>query len=610
MQQDNNHIENKLRQLENQQLPDLSQMDAHWQQMGAILSPGSFTVPKTSFLKTHLKKLLFAACIIAALMIAYVAQYNAGKHTATPVAGKNSGAEKNTTTAVTTNDTNDTLLSADATVTDAAGLSKMCIKKIIPLINKMSAVKELLPLDINSTALAFNHNYLSIGNFYNQIQKQAQQFIINSATGGFITAGEGTTIQIPPVAFVDGNGQQVSGNVTIYLEEYYKYSDMIAANLTTTSNKEQLVTGGMIRIIAVQNNKPVELRNNKPMEITMPTTNYDAEMRLFLADEKNEWEKIPAFNTSFNGTYDVAANTSGFGRKLDWTMSSIIRNSYDGFDGKTNFLSLQDEPVRVRETRNRRIAKFHITNKLPMDVAEAKKVLQEKYGDYYTVIKVKKVKPLRKLFGRGFGTRKYIGDSTRMTVNDAIRWHYIDRKDSVFYAEKVKQDSADYYKRLFARGPVWILNPFENTSGKDTFSFRKMQDSLAGVYEKRRQVEQAYHFTVAKMGWINCDRFYSYPDKTDFVLDLPADVEAGKFVTQLVFTKIRSVMPGEYQKNKIGFMNIPNDMPVFVVGLGERNGKVVSFMQALKTGSKSVAINTLEETTPEAFKEKLKQLDL
>ncbi|MEI9957198.1 MAG: hypothetical protein WDM90_13055 [Ferruginibacter sp.] len=39
MQQDNNHIENKLRQLENQQLPDLSAMDAHWQQMQAALAP-------------------------------------------------------------------------------------------------------------------------------------------------------------------------------------------------------------------------------------------------------------------------------------------------------------------------------------------------------------------------------------------------------------------------------------------------------------------------------------------------------------------------------------------------------------------------------------------
>ena len=56
MQQDKNNIENKLRQLENQQLPDLSQMDGHWKAMGQLLSPGA-DVPKVSgnFLKGNSK---------------------------------------------------------------------------------------------------------------------------------------------------------------------------------------------------------------------------------------------------------------------------------------------------------------------------------------------------------------------------------------------------------------------------------------------------------------------------------------------------------------------------------------------------------------------------
>jgi hypothetical protein len=112
------------------------------------------------------------------------------------------------------------------------------------------------------------------------------------------------------------------------------------------------------------------------------------------------------------------------------------------------------------------------------------------------------------------------------------------------------------------------------------------------------------------MGWINCDRFYKYENKSDFVIDLPADVQADKFVTQLVFTNIRSVMPGEFYQNKIGFLNIPVNMPVYLVGLGERNGKVVSFIQSFKTSKKNVSVTSFEETTPEAFKEKLKQLDL
>ncbi len=45
MQQDNNII-NKLKELEKQQLPDLSQMENHWQQMEAVLPAANATVAK------------------------------------------------------------------------------------------------------------------------------------------------------------------------------------------------------------------------------------------------------------------------------------------------------------------------------------------------------------------------------------------------------------------------------------------------------------------------------------------------------------------------------------------------------------------------------------
>jgi hypothetical protein len=599
MQQYNNDIENKLRQLENQQLPDLSAMDSHWKEMQATLAPGIAVPRKRSFFNSYVKKLLIAASIVAALSI-YFVKYNTKDNNGVEAVKNNKGATlpvKKDEPAKFLSDT-----SVKVAVVRVNGTKPAPIKiKNYALVLSRDSVKQTYVLKIvDSPAVQLNVADLSITTFYYQIQKPAQEFLINAAKGGEIICKEGTKITVPPAAFVDGNGNTIGGNISINVTEYYKYSDMIAANLTTTSNGEQLVTGGMIKLTALQNNQEVQVRNDKALNLAMPTKNYDPEMQLFLADDA-PWNKQKGNTTLFQ---DTIAPQNFYRRTLNWAVTHPVQ--LVRFDGKTNFLNMEDQPVRVRETGRKRIGIFHVTNKLPMTTEEARKLLKDKYGDYYDVIKVKKVKPERKLlFSSGYTSRDYIGDSTRLTVDEAISWHYIQRKDSMFYVQKTKADSIKFIRSQYLAWSVNLLG-----LRRDSLYTAKIMDSLDLLYKERIKVEKAYNFSIKKMGWINCDRFYAYPDKTDFVLDLPADVQADKFVTQLVFTSIRSVMPGQSYKNQIGFVDIPKNMPVYVVGLGEKNGKVVSFMQPLKTSANAVSIKEFNETTPEAFKEKLKQLDL
>lgn len=609
MQQDNNNIENKLRQLENQQLPDLSAMDAHWKAMKTTLAPG-LTVPrKKSSFGNNLKKILFAASIAAVL----VAIYFVNRHYNTVDKSKTLAGNATTT---------ESAGQLAATVTDTP-VKKIVIqlpgKQVIPGFKvKVLPVAPLVKVDslfliertdtVKQVAAILNNTQSSLGSFYNSIQKPAQQFTINAAKGGEIICKEGTTIAIPAAAFIDAEGKLIDGIVIINVQEFYKYSDMIAANLTTTSNGEQLITGGMIKLTAMYNNQEVQLSSNKAIDLSMPAKNYDAAMQLFVADENRKGDKFLVASLNTNTLRDSAGPVNFYSRMLNWQLTNSIKQLQ--FDGKTNFLNMQDEPVRVRETAKRRIAKFHITNELAMTENEAQKILKAKYGDYYDVIKVRKVNPGKglPLISWGYRVQNLIGDSVKLRVEDAIKWHYIDKKDSAFYARKVKADSIRFMQaQSFSNNAFLKLNMRANS---DTIYSRKMIDSLNLVYAQRQQVEQAYNFSIKKMGWINCDRFYKYNDKADFVIDLPAGVPADKFVTQLVFTNIRSVMPGQFYKNKIGFLNIPVNMPVYLVGLGERNGKVVSFMQSFKTSKNNVSVTMFEETTPEAFKEKLKQLDL
>src|SRR4051812_43338947 len=71
MPQDNNHIENKLRELEEKQSPDLNQLDEHWQQMQLMLQAPALPVKKLLHVR-YAKLLLPVAIIVAGVSIYYV----------------------------------------------------------------------------------------------------------------------------------------------------------------------------------------------------------------------------------------------------------------------------------------------------------------------------------------------------------------------------------------------------------------------------------------------------------------------------------------------------------------------------------------------------------
>ena len=73
MQQDKQHFENKLKQLENQQLPDMSQLETHWSTMQEMLGNATTVSPKKSAGNTTG---LIAAAIILVSMSLIVYQFN------------------------------------------------------------------------------------------------------------------------------------------------------------------------------------------------------------------------------------------------------------------------------------------------------------------------------------------------------------------------------------------------------------------------------------------------------------------------------------------------------------------------------------------------------
>ena len=113
-----------------------------------------------------------------------------------------------------------------------------------------------------------------------KLQDKPQAFIINPTQDTMLIGKQGTGVFMKANSFFL-KGDQAHQPVTIYLQEYYTYEDMMLANLTTTSNNKLLETGGMIYLKALQNGQEVRLKSNKAVLISLPTEEIKPNMQAF-----------------------------------------------------------------------------------------------------------------------------------------------------------------------------------------------------------------------------------------------------------------------------------------------------------------------------------------
>ena len=127
--------------------------------------------------------------------------------------------------------------------------------------------------DHTSDPVSNSENYSSINDFFIRNNPAMQTYTVSGTAGGTITTPKGTSINIPPNAFVDQSNNVIeTGTITIRFKDFYKKSDMLLANVPTTmSNGFPLKSGGEFYIKAVNANAVVlDLAPGKALEVNQP----------------------------------------------------------------------------------------------------------------------------------------------------------------------------------------------------------------------------------------------------------------------------------------------------------------------------------------------------
>ena len=116
-------------------------------------------------------------------------------------------------------------------------------------------------------------------------KKSPQKLKINTEKDTVVVCKEGTKLVIKANSFIDSKDNLINGTIDLNVTEYYKLSDMLLANLSTTSNGKQLETGGMLHLEAFSGSEPLKLKSS--IEISFPTKHKKENMQLFSGVWKN-----------------------------------------------------------------------------------------------------------------------------------------------------------------------------------------------------------------------------------------------------------------------------------------------------------------------------------
>lgn len=144
-----------------------------------------------------------------------------------------------------------------------------------------------------------NDNYASLSDFYAKNAVVSQRFELLASAGGTFVSAKGSTIQIPPNAFVPANAQ-----ISVEFRDIYKKSDMLLSKApTVTYGRLPLKSAGEFFLRAMQGNLPANTNTANPISVLQPVEGEpDKDMKPFVAvndsSDQMRWVNSPTFSVS------------------------------------------------------------------------------------------------------------------------------------------------------------------------------------------------------------------------------------------------------------------------------------------------------------------------
>ena len=384
--------------------------------------------------------------------------------------------------------------------------------------------------------------------------KVPQSFIISSERDTTVNGEEGTVIKIKHGSFVyEQTGIDVTGPITFHLAEYYKLSDILAANLSTESNGSILETGGMLFIAAWSEGKKCGLKKNSDLDIQIPFAERKEGMQLFVGVKKEN--------------------------KIDWvphrsqvlTKEPVVEAAE--FPGGSNmWIGILDRYLEYPDTLGE-MGTFKLVVRFSVDT---------------------------------FGNTKYQGilnASTKFKVFDEI----ISKAFSKMPRWKPEKRNGVPVEAFFTQA-IYFTPGSEEQQAYDSFYRAKFEARVSDSNINNLQTKEIgqYVFSSSMLGWINCDRFLkSTAPKKDLFVRIKEYNEAD---VKLIFHGFKGILEGS--KTPLGYLfkEVPGGENITILAIARKNARIFISLKECNTND---PINGLvfEPVSIDILKQKVAQLN-
>lgn len=419
------------------------------------------------------------------------------------------------------------------------------------------------------------------------------EFTISATSDTTIFGQQGTRLFIEKETFQHTDGTPVTDSIKIKIKEFYKKSDILLADLSTESNGKLLETGGMINITATSKGRDIEIKVDKRIVIHFPKPkNSYKQMNLFFAD-KNSSDSI--VNNWDIDTVNLVKRTLKIG-SYAWYLPSDIDSTEYNFTPK-NYVDTG-----------------YYWNKLDLYLNAY---------DFSNSTKKEIESTLNKSTYSTLSSWNDYGIECEMSIT--TNGHIKNPKVNSKVSESTRKEIIDFLKNL----PQ--LEPGKNKEGEIIERsgllfiqggniiplFKTREDYLKSFNNKYSRFEKQpiktmndaeleyYIFSVAKLGWINCDRFLESEKTIDFIVK----TEEPNTKIKIVFKDIDGVLIARQVDNKFIFSEVPKDRQVTIVAIKNTNGDFQTAFQELTITDKPIENLAFKSTTLAELKQDLEKFN-
>lgn len=441
-------------------------------------------------------------------------------------------------------------------------------------------------LNINSTVekIVTETVILPIKNPFYQ-DNPTQKFAIPKGEKTTIYGEQGTKITVNSDDFIyENDGKQVAEPIEIQLQEYYKLSDILKANLTTTTKDEILETGGMLHLAAFANGKKLALKTGKMVEIGFPFETKKEGMEVFSGERDSDSKMV----------WTAMTKTAPIRKTLPEEETDeifyVVENMplWKGCD-KANWTEQQR-----KDCSNKNLLEFMYKNIKYPDLARENGVegtavisfIIEKDGSVSSDSIVRNP-------GAGIGEE---AQRVVRTFPDFIAGRQNGKAVRVRYNLPVRFRIDVEMPRITELSSKNIADKFQNDSTINTASTSQVERYVLGA---------------TSLGWINCDRFLNLKpaDKTTlFVQSTTTDFLQTTNV-RLIFHNIKSIMNSTKDGKNASFGNIPKNEIVTLFALKFENQQYYMAIQETVTKANQTVKLNFEPVTLAKLQATMKQFD-